>query len=304
MDPIREGAQGAAVEDIQERLASLGYEVDDDERAQGLFGRSTARAVARFRVDHDLDLGRDIDAPAWQTLVDECYQLGDRTLYLRLPNFHGRDVRQLQERLNILGFSCGKPDGYFGVHTEAAVKEFQESAGLLADGMAFPSTFDAIERLRHVWAGKAGAGPHPQGGMSYARAASVLENTRIAITGTDPIARNVAGRVWNLASATTEASGLVLVDSAETAPEGSHAVLVISSRRPTAPDGAPSVALDESDTLPLRLRTAIQSSRAEVPVVRVELPVSESAYGSFTTGDAQTDAVLLLDAICGALQGL
>lgn len=304
MEPIREGASGAAVEDIQERLASVGYDVDEGERSSSTFGPSTARAVARFRVDHDLDLGREVDAPTWQTLVDECYELGDRTLYLRLPNFHGRDVRQLQERLNILGFSCGKVDGFYGVFTEAAVKEFQESVGLLADGMAFPSTFDAIERLRHVWAGKAGAGPHPQGGMSYARAASVLENSRIAITGTDPIARNVAGRVWNLASATTEASGLVLVDEADAAPKDARAVIVVSSGPRGTGDAMPSVALDESDTLPLRLRTAIQGSRATVPQVRVELPVSEAAYGSFTTGDAQTDAVLLLDAICGALQGL
>ena len=85
-----------------------------------------------------------MDAPTWSILVDECYQLGDRTLYLRLPNFHGNDVRQLQERLNVLGFSCGEPDGVYGVHTEAAVKLFQESIGALADGMAFPDTFDAI----------------------------------------------------------------------------------------------------------------------------------------------------------------
>ena len=76
------------------------------------------------------------------------YTMGDRTLYLRLPNFHGNDVLQMQERLNILGFSCGKPDGCFGVYTEAAVKEFQESQGMLADGMAFQDTFDSIDRLQ------------------------------------------------------------------------------------------------------------------------------------------------------------
>ena len=32
MDPIREGMDGAAVEDIQERLGRLGYEIDADER--------------------------------------------------------------------------------------------------------------------------------------------------------------------------------------------------------------------------------------------------------------------------------
>ena len=111
MEPIQEGAQGAAVEDIQERLKSLGYRIDEGELAGQAFGRSTATAVARFRLDHELSLGEAVDAPTWSALVDECYQLGDRTLYLRLPNFHGNDVRQLQERLNVLGFSCGEPDG-------------------------------------------------------------------------------------------------------------------------------------------------------------------------------------------------
>lgn len=229
MEPIREGASGAAVEDIQERLGSLGYKIDEKETAEKTFGHSTATAVARFRLDHGLSLGDVIDTATWAALVDECYQLGDRTLYLRLPNFHGNDVRQLQERLNVLGFSCGAVDGQYGAHTEAAVKQFQESVGLLADGMAFPDTFDAIDRLKHVWGGNPAAGPHPQGGMGFARAAGVLEVVKLCITGEDPISRNVAGRIWNLASATTNASGLELVDSAESdACKGAQAVLVLS----------------------------------------------------------------------------
>mgnify|MGYP002627087227 CR=1 FL=1 len=175
MEPISEGSSGVAVEDIQERLANLGYEIDSAERDACLFGSSTANCVARFRIEHGLPLGSVVDTATWSALVDEGYNLGDRTLYLRLPNFHGNDVRQLQERLNILGFSCGENDGFYGVHTEAAVRLFQESVGLLGDGMAFQETYDAIERLRHVWAGKPAAGPHPMGGMGFARAAEVLE---------------------------------------------------------------------------------------------------------------------------------
>ena len=304
MEPIKTGATGVAVEDIQDRLVSLGYAIAEDERAASLFGNTTANAVARFRLDHDLDLSKEVDAPTWQALVDECYQLGDRTLYLRLPNFHGNDVRQLQERLNILGFSCGSTDGYYGVYTEAAVKEFQESVGELADGMCFPGTIDAIDRLRHVWAGKPADGPHPQGGMGFARAAGVLEGTRLAITGTDPIARNVAGRVWNLAGATTEKSGMTLVDSVSAAPQGTQVILIVcSGGKTTARKGrAATVSMDDPDTLARRLRTAIQSSRARVPQIRLELPIDGEVYGSFTLGDAQTYAVMLLDAICGALE--
>ena len=303
MEPIRQGAAGAAVEDIQERLCSIGYQIDEEERAAKGFGRSTATAVARFRLDHGLSLGDEVDAPTWSTLVDECYQLGDRTLYLRLPNFHGNDVRQLQERLNVLGFSCGPVDGTYGVHTEAAVKLFQESIGALADGMAFQDTFDAVERLRHVWAGKPANGPHPQGSMGFARAASVLEDAGIAIAAEDPISRNVAGRIWNLAHATVEGCSLELVNLGMETSSGARVLIVLSAE--PLPDnvaaGVGNIMLDDIDTLPRRMRSAIQSSETSPRTVRVELPVGSAA---FTVSDAQTFAVLLLDAICAAFDHL
>ncbi len=300
MDSIREGATGTAVEDIQDRLTSLGYEIDEGERAQGTFGPSTAKAVAKFRLDNDLSLSDEMDSASWMALVDECYQLGDRTLYLRLPNFHGNDVKQLQERLNILGFSCGQPDGYYGVHTEAAVKQFQESQGALSDGMAFQDTFADIERLHHVWAGKPAVGPHPTGGMGFARAADVLDRTKVAITAEDPISRNVAGRIWNLASATSDKSKLELVDREEEAAGDSRAVLVLAASPLPKHSTQANLSIDDVDTLPQRLRTTCEGARGDVPVVRLELPCGPNYNGTFTTGDAQTFAVMLLDAICSA----
>ncbi len=302
MEPIREGAVGAAVEDIQERLASLGYKIDASELGEKSFGPSTATAVGRFRIDQDIPLGDEVDGATWSALVDACYKMGDRTLYLRLPNLHGNDVLELQRCLNILGFSCGKPDGCYGVYTEAAVKQFQESQGMLADGMAFPDTFDAIERLHHVWAGKPAAGPHPMGGMGFARAAGVLEGVQISLTAEDPISRNVAGRIWNLASATSEKSGLDIVESVASARPDDDVVIVLGTT--DLPEGSKlaNLTTDEVDTLPQRLRTTVESARANGvrPVVRLELPHGLSYDGTFTVSDAQTFAVMLLDAICSA----
>ena len=303
MEPITIGAQGVAVEDVQDRLTSLGYEISEDETSAQKFGESTAAAVARFRLDHDLSLGQEVDSATWSCLVDEGYHMGDRTLYLRLPNFHGADVRQLQQCLNILGFSAGEADGYYGVHTEAAVKQFQENIGALADGMAFPDTFDAIERLHHVWAGKPANGPHPLGTMGFARAANVLENVKLSITAEDPISRNVAGRIWNLASATNDRSGLDIIESPEAHREGDRCVLVIAASPLPQDSSVPNVIMDDIDSLPMRLRTAYESSDEAVPVVRVQLPVDNASYnGTFTTSDAQTFAVMLLDAICSAFE--
>ena len=302
MNPITEGAIGAAVEDIQSRLATLGYEIEQSEHDEQRFGASTATAVARFRLEHGLSLGTEVDTATWSTLVDEGYRMGDRTLYLRLPNFHGADVRQLQQCLNILGFSCGEPDGYYGVHTEAAVKQFQESQGQLADGMAFPDTFDAIDRLHHVWGGKPAAGPHPMGGMGFARAAEVLERMQISLTAEDPISRNVAGRIWNLASATTDKSGLDLVSTLDQSRPGDQLVLVLATTALKGGTTTPNLSTDDIQTLPRRIRTACESSRRTPPLVRLQLPLGLDYNGTFTTGDAQTFAVMLLDAICTAFE--
>ena len=301
MEPIKQGMTGAAVEDIQERLCSIGYNIDEGERERQEFGISTATAVTHFRLNQGLPLGMEVDNATWVTLVDETYKMGDRTLYLRLPNFHGADVRQLQQCLNILGFSAGEVDGYFGPHTEAAVKQFQDSIGELADGMAFPDTFDAIERLHHVWGGKSANGPHPLGSMGFARAANVLENVSISITAEDPISRNIAGRVWNLASATNEKSGLDIVASVDNKRPGDRALLVLATTSPSDNTGMQNVVVDDTDKLAMRIRTACESSTEESPVIRIELPhVGDDYDGTFTVNDAQTYAVLLLDAICAA----
>lgn len=81
-------------------------------------------------------------------------------------------------------------------------------------------------------------------------------------------------------------------------------VLIVLSTDPL-PDnvaaGVGNLSLDDFDTLPLRLRTAIQSSDATPRVIRIELPVGAA---TFTMSDAQTFAVLLLDAICAAFDRL
>ncbi|MCP3997301.1 MAG: peptidoglycan-binding protein [bacterium] len=52
----------------------------------------------------------------------------------------GDDVVKLQKRLAAAGFDPGAADGIFGAKTEAALKAFQKSAGIDADGIAGPAT--------------------------------------------------------------------------------------------------------------------------------------------------------------------
>jgi hypothetical protein len=56
----------------------------------------------------------------------------------------GEGVRQLQQRLNELGFYSGSINGHFDEQTELAVKAFQDSEGLAADGIAGLSTLKQL----------------------------------------------------------------------------------------------------------------------------------------------------------------
>lgn len=64
-----------------------------------------------------------------------------RILKLTSPNMRGDDVRWAQERLNELGYNCGKADGIFGQGTDKAVKAFQRANGLSQDGDIGPKTW-------------------------------------------------------------------------------------------------------------------------------------------------------------------
>lgn len=54
------------------------------------------------------------------------------------------DVLRLQGTLNALGFGPLDEDGKFGTKTEAAVKKYQKSRGLSADGIVGPQTWARI----------------------------------------------------------------------------------------------------------------------------------------------------------------
>ena len=298
MEPITRGMTGPAVEDVQSRLAGLGYAIAADEVAAGSFGDTTAEAVRAFRASESLEAGDQVDLACWSKLVDASYRLGDRTLYLRLPNFHGADVRTLQEALNALGFSCGEADGCFGPHTEAGLQQFQENVGLFADGMAFQDTFNYIKRLHHVWEGKPSVS-EAEVRTGFARAAGVLERTRIAVVGEDPIARNVASRMWNIASATTENSGFVLCDD-EPPAEGDLVLELASDDLPADAEPRATIVLAKCGSLSRRIRTAFEAAPSRPVHLRIEL-TGLTQYGSFTSSDAQALAVQLLDGVCDAL---
>src|SRR3954452_5680325 len=110
----------------------------------GIAGPQTRRAIRAFqrhkRLAADGIVGRHTRDALGRRGRPE---LGSRAVH---KGQRGWDVAGLQYLLRARGYSAGSVDGGFGSMTAAAVRRFQRSRGLGADGVAGPRTLAA---LRH-----------------------------------------------------------------------------------------------------------------------------------------------------------
>ncbi len=297
METIGLNNTGAAVEDVQQRLATVGLLPESS--VDGRFGPETASAVRAFRAQTGLPAGEAVDEKAWSALVDASYRMGDRTLYLRMPYFHGNDVLELQRALGALGFSCGREDGIFGAYTEDALRTFQTNLGLPSDGIAGAYTYAAVRNLHHSWEGKSSIKlPVAHG---FARAADVLESNALCLFGTDDFTRSVASRMSNLSLATNPASKIVSADSLLVKPDAHMRLVHIVLPDETTPSEAPRVTYEDEATLSLRLAAALEAAEtAQTPRIALELP-GRMWQDAGEGRSAQHFAITLLDALCAAL---
>ncbi len=303
-DLIAPGDRGPAVEDVQKRLLVLGHDLGPT-GIDGVFLGATHAAVRRFQAEHHLTEDGVIGEETWAALVDATFTLGDRLLYLRLPYFHGADVRRLQGALNVLGFACGGPDGIFGAFTERALREFQANVGLPADGIAGQDTVRMIERLGHVWEGKDPTAPASLA-LGSARASEALRDVGLVLVACDPSGRAVAERVANLVGASEAGASVTIGDATgagsaplETDGAGNRIVLRFTSEAASFPVGLPVIVVAADTSLEGRFIAATGASPAlrEVVVV-VPVGVIDAEH------DAQACAVHVLDGLCGALSGV
>lgn len=108
------------------------------------------------------------------------YALGDRTLY---NGCVGSDVRELQNRLILLGYSCGSygADGEFGDATELAVRAMQKDAGHIAiDGIVGAETLRALNDMETLQP-DVERGVKIIGGNCWARTAPGTASTKLGV---------------------------------------------------------------------------------------------------------------------------
>lgn len=149
MEVYKQGNKGPAVLDIQIKLRSLGYALGP-KGVDGYFGIATKRGVLSFQKDQRLDEDGIVGEATWNALLAATYALGDRLLYLRSPFFKGRDVRELQRLLAMLGFRVGRLDGIFGIAADRSVREFQTNLLLPTDGIVGSATLSSLKTLSNI----------------------------------------------------------------------------------------------------------------------------------------------------------
>ena len=291
MRPIRKGDRGAAVEDVQRRLISLGVDLGPT-GVDGVFLGATCAAVRAFQHDRDLDEDGEVGPHTWAALVDATFSLGDRLIYLRYPYLHGEDVRAVQGALNSLGFAAGSIDGIFGAFAERAVRDFQANTGIAVDGIVGPDTVRALDGLRHAWSGRSYPPPTELKG-SAARTASVLRGRAVVIVCDEP-SRELGERVANLALAAEPEARFTVTDTAN----GGDAGVVIELTA-TAPSGATAIrAGGDGITLARELAAAVAdgSGVGRWVVVVAGIPAGDDHA-------VQAMAAALLDGVCSGLSG-
>jgi peptidoglycan hydrolase-like protein with peptidoglycan-binding domain len=120
------GNRGVDVQAIQHLLTHHGQAVSAD----GVFGSLTANAVRTFQSTHGLTVDGIVGPATWAALVP----------LLREGNT-GSAVRALQVELNEKRRINLSVNGQFDAATTAAVRAFQQHAGIGVDGVAGPVTW-------------------------------------------------------------------------------------------------------------------------------------------------------------------
>ena len=156
---LRYGDCSGAVKTLQKKLKSKGYYKG---KADGIYGKSTKAAVKAYQkhlgiyadgVAGDKTLtalyeGRTAFTEKYNTVTSSGKSKTAKTTnpYTLTYGDSGERVKQLQKSLKKLGYYTGRADGVYGGLTRGAVRKFQKSHKLNADGVAGLKTLNALKK--------------------------------------------------------------------------------------------------------------------------------------------------------------
>ena len=152
-DTLKQGAKGAEVKKVQQRLKELGYYtygIDSD------YGYRTVAAVKAFQKKNGLTADGVCGASTLKKLnsssaipanektdkEEEKEEIKDDDTLKQ--GAKGAEVKKVQQRLKELGYYTYGIDSDYGYRTVAAVKAFQKKNGLTADGVCGEATLKKL----------------------------------------------------------------------------------------------------------------------------------------------------------------
>lgn len=139
---LQRGDSGPTVSRLQTALKSEGF---FNARVTGYYGTETVNSVRRFQAANGLQVDGIAGPTTLRALrqgVQSAYRPVSYSGGLRYGS-SGAEVSNLQRQLRSLGYDV-RVDGIFGSTTDRAVRQFQASQGLTADGVVGSATRQAL----------------------------------------------------------------------------------------------------------------------------------------------------------------
>lgn len=138
---LKRGDKGDAVKELQQLLKKRNcYNYDE---ITGYYGNATEEGVRKFQAQS----GLTVDGVAGAETLTKLKSSSTKTLKSDslARGMEGDKVKQVQQRLKDLGlYTEPKITGFYGPKTESAVKDFQSSVGMTADGIVGAKTLQKL----------------------------------------------------------------------------------------------------------------------------------------------------------------
>ncbi|MGB3615006.1 MAG: peptidoglycan-binding protein [Elainellaceae cyanobacterium] len=181
---LRRGDSGANVTQLQQDLAAMGAYSGP---VTGFYGSLTEAAVQDFQSSRGLVADGIAGSSTLSAMGGAAPQPTSQAIGAAgNPNVlargnQGAAVTDLQRALSTAGYFSGPVTGYYGSLTEAAVLQFQQAAGLTADGIAGPVTLAQLAADRLPVATEVAFIPAVQSTTTVVQPATVSTPTSAAV---------------------------------------------------------------------------------------------------------------------------
>lgn len=158
-ESLNSSVSSKTIEQVQTMLKALDFYAGD---ITGKAGEKTEAAVRAFQKQYGLTVDGIIGKATLSKLnsVYAAHQAGDTSAAAKpetaasvassestSQSISSGTIRQVQEKLASLGFYTGEVTGNAGSKTTAAIKEFQKTYGLTADGIAGSATLKKLDEV-------------------------------------------------------------------------------------------------------------------------------------------------------------